>query len=78
MKATQELQFVDGKAIVKQGRKVAAKVIDYVNFPRFGVSGVYALELNIGCGMWRSAQFATIQELTPHLQKHLGTDYSAI
>ena len=77
------LEFIKGCAVVRQGRKVVAKVYDQPAFFEgksvwFDPAMPYALEIRVTSGVWMGAKFPTIDELMPHLQKHLAMDYGKI
>ena len=66
------LEFKNGIATVRDGRKIAAKVYDRDVTAKFAYTNRYAVTLYIGGGNSIQADFPRIEDCYPHLQKHLG------
>jgi hypothetical protein len=66
-----EINFINGKAIVKQGRRIIAKVYDRaVFYPanniKAGYSSPYSLEMAVG-----QRECATVEEAKHFIEKYL-------
>ena len=78
-----DIAFSCGKCTIKKARIITAKVYDrQMSEPenmRDAFPGPrFELYIRICKGVWQQAAFKTLEELMPHLQKHLGMDYGKI
>lgn len=65
------LEFKNGVATVRNGRKIAAKVYDRDVTAKFAYTNRYAVTLYIGGGNYIQADFPRLDECYPYLEKHL-------